>query len=579
MIFKKKKLPEVPKKQEPEVIKTFAIYSFWLAKIVPGVVFDSEFFQKGIHWKTSPTTNINNLRPTSDLLGIYLIHNNIVWEARNFSHTDKIVFRPASEQDPSKIRRMLRNWWGGSYIVLDISKRFISGDFSKRYPYAVDFIVNYTTKAVSLKIKYIKITLHRSINNIEPIVELFEESFRIKMFSKSTANLARLQAHSYWSDHGLPEAVWVKLNGILKNFIVDEFGKDVCPDFNVVSLATAFAMAYFPTEPRLFFLLRELKSNPDPAELTSAKTPVTLESDRSDLNIFHQYFSDVPKSIKRLYLKDPFVLPLYKLLKYDFGIDDINIIRYWIRFMIGVYNRCHKHVQINKDDTAEILVKNTFDPEQGYVFVGTTQLTRILQSYRILKKEFNLSSEKALNTLLKGLNANIGTREFWDTIYMFQNNWNRFDKDATVIREFLKRGVCTATHDLLSIEISNLGKPNIVFENITDKQRKRFECAIRVSDRIYYFKLAEDSNRLRKIGDTLKICVGSAGYDEKVLKGKCLIAFVETDAQYVGCIEIRQEQIVHQARTYCNHAFAGELEQVFEAWLKHSKLQFYGNYF
>lgn len=579
MIFKKKKLPEVPKKQEPEVIKTFSIYSFWLNKVVPDIVFDSKFFQKRIHWKVSPIRDLKELQVSSDMQSIYIIQNNIVWEAGNFSRTNKIVFRPSSEQNPSKIRRMFRGWWGGSYIVLDVSKRFIKDfDFRKRYPYAIDFVINYTTKAISLKIKHVKIALHQSINNIEPIIEFFEEDFRLKLFSKSKANLVRLQ--KLWGDQGLPDVVWIRLNEILKGFIVDEFGKDVCPDFNVVSLYTAFAMAYFPTEPRLFFLLQELRSVSNPAEVPLIESPITLESNRSDLNIFHLYFNDVPKSIKKLYLKDPFVLNLYKLLKSDFRIDDVNVIRYWIRFMIGVYNPCHKGVQINKDDTADILVKNTFDPEQGYHFVGTMYLTRILQSYRILKKEFNFSTEKALKTLLKGLKVNIGTREFWDTIYMFQNNWNRFDKDATVIKEFLKHGVCTATHDSLSREINNLGKPNIVFENITDKQRKRFESAFKVLDKIYYFKLAEDSNRLREIGDVLKICVGSAGYDERVLRGKCLIAYVETDMQkYLGCIEIRQEQIVHQARTYCNQSFSGELEQVFEVWLKHSKLQFYGNYF
>lgn len=596
MIFKKKKLPEVPKKQEPDRIDAFQMYSFWMTKIKPGVVFGTKDIQKGILWKESKPDSINHLQFDSNLNTIYIIDNNIVWEASPRHDGTVDSFRPSCIKEASDAREKIQTWWNGSFIVLDLPKSFRTESFSRKYAYAIDFIINHTTKSVSFKIKYVNITLrHTLFEKLESEVKLSEENFRLKLFSNSKTNI-RNMLHKYSGHNYLPELVWERLNDILKGFIIEEFGKDVCPDFKVVDLYSAFAMAYFPTEPRLFYLLKEFGcSDLFTGTFPHVRTPrvsseildrlnISLEDDRSDLNIFYRYFKDVPKSIKKLYLKDPNILALYNLFKVDFEIDDINLIRYWLKFFIGVANPCHKQVQINKDYTAEILVKNTFDPEQGYLFVGTFFPVRALEAYKILRKEFNCSPEKAFNILFKAIKTDrITSHDYWDVVNMFKDNWERFDKNSPVIRSFLRYGVCTETHDLLSNEILQLGKPNRIFNNITDKQKKRYEYDFKVKDTKYCFRLAEDSNRLKEIGEALRICVGSADYDLSVLKGQCLIAFivlVEGESQkYVGCIEIRKEKIVHQARTFCNHSFSGDLEAVFNQWLKKANLQFHGNFF
>ena len=595
MIFKKKKLPEVPKKQEPDKIYTFSLYSFWMTKVRTGIIFNPKSIQKEILWKETVPDALDHLHLSSDLNTIYLIKDNIVWEASPRHDKTVEAFRPSSCKNASEARDKIHSWWNGSFIVLDIPKSFKTDNFSRKYAYAVDFIINYTTKSVSFKIKYVEVTLRHVFDKIEPEVRLSEENFRLILFSNSKTNI-RNMLRNYSGHNYVPNLAWEKLNVILKGFITEEFGKDVCPDFEVVDLHTAFAMAYFPTEPRLFFLLRDFGcSNTFAGFLPRTRTPrvstdvlsrlnVNLEDDRSDLNIFYKYFKDVPKSIKKLYLKDPNILALYNSLKVDFEIDDINLIRYWLKYFIGIANPCHKQVQINKDYTAEILIKNTFDPDQCYISAGTFYLDRALDSYRILRKEFNCSPEKALNLLFKGLKTDrMGSGDYWDAVNMFKNNWERLNKDDPAIKALLKYGICTSTHDLLSKEILQLGKPNRIFNNITDEQKKRYEYDFKVKDTKYYFRLAEDSDRLKDIGNALKICVGSANYDLSVLKGQCLIAFVvlaEGDSQkYVGCIEIRKEKVVHQARTFCNHSFSGDLEAVFNQWLKKADLQFHGNFF
>lgn len=80
----------------------------------------------------------------------------------------------------------------------------------------------------------------------------------------------------------------------------------------------------------------------------------------------------------------------------------------------------------------------------------------------------------------------------------------------------------------------------------------------------FKFTLATTSEELVSVGTKMSICVG--GYTSNVARKECMIVYVTKDNKYVGCIEIRPDGSINQAKAFQNNYFEGELLKAFDEY-------------
>ena len=428
------------------------------------------------------------------------------------------------------------------------------------YVFNVFLAANWDELALSIFIgkAYFKFQFENFIT--VPIVNY--ENYRLKLCSNSTTNLENVSIYNKntfnfydtpcnrFSELGIPELAMDKINEILKAFIVKKFGKDTCPDFTAKKLLDAFALAYFPTEPRLFYLMNNW-ANPNYNYQTVAlftDMDVSCKDDRDNLSIFYKHFGNIPDSIKKMYRNKPENLTGYICL-HKAGITDINFIRNLLDAQNKWIDSKGKNIRISQVEM--------------YVY-----LERIIP---VLQNDFNCTQKKIIRILYN--NKPCATHEWKDSITMFLQGYTYFTHDSDFVRTFMNDGICHHTHDLLSSELDKLKKENVPF-NLRESQKTRYEHEIEG----FSFKLAENSRRLVEIGSYMGICVGS--YDRKVLFGNCLIVYAEKDGIYQACIEVQEQtNMVYQARAKYNADLQGDVEEAFRKWLKLSDLHFGDNSF
>lgn len=540
------------------------------------------------------------------LLGdIYLVQKGAVWIAdrESLKHDHNVVKWNLTTRTEEDINRLARDTTRASSMLVLFAPQVTLLPINyqaMQYTFGINFTVNHSDKAVTLELLQLRYQFVPTVNGLETHIGFGKEEYRLKLFSDSRANLLRLlkwrlrycqePVTSY-----IPDIVFDKLDKILKDFVIAEFGKDVCSDFKVYDLLSAFAVAYFPTEPRLFYFLKTLDFENVPKDvLQNIKLNYIDQVFKKDLNVFNNVFPNVPSSIRKYYLQDPFALIAYFVLKDYVGVTDINLIQ---KLIVGFSPVLSKNAYIDDPnlpvaDCIRVGRQNTSCKD----WIQVKPLYKCKNVYNILVTDLGCPTKKALRILFEdALKIHLAGIDWEDELRAFELNWDRFEKDSKTIKTLLRRGFCKETHDMLSREIALLGRRNLTF-NLTDEQKERYEFTYKVKDTKYYFRLAEDTKRLLEIGNALNICVGSFDYDERVVLGLCLIAFVVEEINdkqnYIGCIEIRKDTCaigsrikasgaahVHQARTYCNGDFKGDLEKIFQHWLQDCDLSFSGNQF
>lgn len=93
-------------------------------------------------------------------------------------------------------------------------------------------------------------------------------------------------------------------------------------------------------------------------------------------------------------------------------------------------------------------------------------------------------------------------------------------------------------------------------KNVQDKLNKEING--------FKFTLATTSEELVDVGTKMSICVG--GYTSNVARKECMIVYVTKDNKYVGCIEIRPDGSINQAKAFQNNYFEGELLKAFDEY-------------
>lgn len=437
-----------------------------------------------------------------------------------------------------------------SKAFIDVSNFDSQKEFKEYwYVYRVRLTVNRTEDALTIFVGTVDFKFDGDI----PVPELSENEYRLQLNTKSETNERNVGSFYRMAPlcgTVIPEAAMNKINSILKQFIVNKFGKDICSDFTAKTLEDAFALAYYPTEPRMFYLMDNYR-NPNryyDTEHLLADICRHYGSDWNDVNIFYNNFGKIPDSIKKMYRDCPETLAGYLCLQ-QAGISDIN----FIRNLIDAQRKWFA-VKVKNKRTS---------PIEPYACIG-----RLIP---VLQNDFNCTQKKIIRILYNDKPCDM--QEWKDCIRLFLKGCTRFAPDSDFVRTFMNDGICRCTHDFLAGELSKIGKENIPFR-LTEIQKKRYEHEIDG----FNFKLAENSHRLIEIGSIMSICVGS--YDDRVLEKKCLIVYAEKDGSYKACIEVREYlNVVHQARAKFNASLTGAADAAFRKWLKVSKLKFNGNSF
>ena len=92
----------------------------------------------------------------------------------------------------------------------------------------------------------------------------------------------------------------------------------------------------------------------------------------------------------------------------------------------------------------------------------------------------------------------------------------------------------------------------------------------------FKFTLATTSEELVSVGTKMSICVG--GYTNNVARKDCMIVYVTKDNKYVGCIEIRPDGTINQAKAFQNNYFEGELLKAFDEYTEMLQLDTHNCY-
>lgn len=92
----------------------------------------------------------------------------------------------------------------------------------------------------------------------------------------------------------------------------------------------------------------------------------------------------------------------------------------------------------------------------------------------------------------------------------------------------------------------------------------------------FKFTLATTSEELVSVGTKMSICVG--GYTSNVARKDCMIVYVTKDNKYVGCIEIKPDGTINQAKAFQNNYFEGELLKAFDEYTEMLQLDTHNCY-
>lgn len=92
----------------------------------------------------------------------------------------------------------------------------------------------------------------------------------------------------------------------------------------------------------------------------------------------------------------------------------------------------------------------------------------------------------------------------------------------------------------------------------------------------FKFTLATTSEELVSVGTKMSICVG--GYTSNVARKDCMIVYVTKDNKYVGCIEIKPNGEINQAKAFQNNYFEGELLKAFDEYAEMLQLDTHNCY-
>lgn len=590
MKLKHKEEPKILKYSAPKLnrfsINSVHINSHPIRVTDPTLAKDGEVLKR-TNWYTYGEGEKDWLIPEAWLDEIYLVKKGQIWEAEKNIIDNVIKWKKSPTLPIEEIVKQVRDNPCRSVLIM-----YVPDDFDEEtsfvnmsYMYSAEFSINEEDLAVTVDLNFVRYKIDQDINGLKVKIYFDTDSYRFKVGTTSRVNIERALQREFPFNRDpdgiynatIPDIVFEKLEKIIKDFVVKKYGKDVCSDFKIDSLMSALAVCYFPTEPRLFYICTKMHNlgcaNEDVLRDINLNPFSTV---KNGTNIFKETFGGVPTTIKKLYLKDPYTIVAYYILTHYFEVRDVGLIREVIDYFPSRGKAKRASItEVNYSDDYG-MCQIAIVPQTS--FLDTRKLFDCQPVYKLLTETYGCSPKKAFKILFS--DTKLPKSDWYDECRALFQNADHFEKDSRAIKTILKYGFCRKSHDVLSAEVQLLGKRILHFD-LTDKQKKRYEKDYEIEGVKYFYRLAEGTKRLVEIGETLHICVGSFDYDQRVVDKQCLIVYVveekDKNQQYIGCIEIRNESVVHQARTFCNANFTDNLQKSFEKWIKDAKLDFRGN--
>ena len=212
----------------------------------------------------------------------------------------------------------------------------------------------------------------------------------------------------------------------------------------------------------------------------------------------------------------------------------------------------------NGDVMRRLLEDGTFIKNTTEIDYYTKKLMKETQnvSVQIVKRMLKEKPETAVaNKLMSQNKRRYGKSEFKDMIHMYTKVKNQ---DKSLLNSVNWGGTISEIHDDLSLIVTKIQYANRIIKY--KKEDLAFEKTIGGCE----FKLAVDTNELVKIGQELRICVGS--YRERALNRFSIILSVKKDEKYVGCIELDNAYNLVQVKGRCNSWLYGEIGEATKKW-------------
>jgi len=363
------------------------------------------------------------------------------------------------------------------------------------------------------------------------------------------------EATSRWNNtildisENLPTEIFDFIGEKIKHLIRKNWGANLNIEFYERNKSTFAAYVKYPFEPNLY-------------EVASM---LNLDIGRFDMNGYNYVCEKLgfksPKSLRKLYMKNPKALIAYKGL-IDCGFKDINLIQ---KVLSGV---CYPLFYWSEYDETDRHYITTFYALKLFCQKAISvrgegpTLTMLCHNY---KDVLNFEEQQRNSFDDRYFYSDI----IFDSAKMFVRYCEQEDFPKEIFDSFMKTGLSKNNHDIITEYDFMQHNKNIAFKYLN--KQKDFED--RIDD--YEFKLPKDSYTLVKIGTELHNCVAS--YTDRVLEKACTIVYVEKNGVLKMCIEVRDYKHVWQQRADFNLDPKGEDAKVMEKWRNKHKLSFNGN--
>lgn len=235
-------------------------------------------------------------------------------------------------------------------------------------------------------------------------------------------------------------------------------------------------------------------------------------------------------------------LPMSKVFMKYYTQNDVNISKVWFLKRIGIAQLSHMQT---------ILGANTNFSNIGY-------------DYR--KDSINAYSRKELKRMVKERGEKFVTK-----ILSNQRDLSLFI-DYSRMKKMVEEADASLLPDMTSMSIQKMHNVLIPLANAVQFINKPISYSKETLQKEididgFIFRFAKDTNELVKIGQEMRICVGS--YRNRALSGSSQILTVQSEDKYHACIELdKTGKCFIQIKAWCNNMVKGKCANAIRDWAK-----------
>ena len=279
------------------------------------------------------------------------------------------------------------------------------------------------------------------------------------------------------------------------------------------------------------------------------------------------------KSLKKAYHANYAALAICYFLVRRIGIDDINILQYFLAGQTLLENDIDT---FGIDRGGAIYFKKR---RNGYFWFDWHLLYRWLLEKWGAKRTGEILSE----ALLKPLD-----RDKWDCLSLWRKDYEEDDLPAEFVQAIYRHGISKEAHDVRNMLIQQVNEQNnqLNEQNNRENEQRKKEIIVNKCNITFdltqkelareeetpegIFKVARTGRDLYNISEKMRNCVFSC-YTESMQSKNCTIYYLQKGEKYLACIEVRKRMVV-QALGMCNSNLRGHLYKAVTSWCARHEL-------